>query len=70
MSKRNERMIDRGRRAGVIRPDARADDIPLIMCGVAATAVSPKARLGMSWRRHLALALDGMRAPGRGKLPD
>jgi AcrR family transcriptional regulator len=66
----NEGVVDRGRRAGVIRKDARADDIPLIMGGVAATALSPKAKLGWGWRRHLAIALDGMRAPAQSKLPD
>ncbi len=66
----NQRVIDRGRRAGVIRKDARPEDIPVIMGGVAATALSPKAKLGWGWRRHLAIALDGMRAPAQSKLPD
>jgi AcrR family transcriptional regulator len=60
--------IAKGKRAGVIRKDARADDIPLIMTGIAATA-----RVGGaagSWRRHLMLALDGLKPTAGGKLPD
>lgn len=66
----NERMIARGRKAGLIRKDAKAEDIPVIMGGVAATALSPKAKLGWTWQRHLAICLAGMRAPGAERLPD
>jgi len=40
--------------------DATADDISLIMCGVATTS-----RRGMDWRRHLELSLDGLRTGKR-----
>lgn len=48
--------IERCQAAGVVRADASAEDIGLIMCGVAATA-----RRGGDWRRHLSLSLDGLR---------
>jgi AcrR family transcriptional regulator len=50
-------MIARAQAAGVIRADATADDLGLIMCGVAATS-----RRGMDWRRQLELSLEGLRA--------
>lgn len=55
----NVAMIERLQAAGVVRADATAEDIGLIMCGVAATA-----RRGGDWRRHLSLSLDGLRYRG------
>jgi AcrR family transcriptional regulator len=66
----NVELLGRGQRAGVIRADADPTDIGLIMGGVAATARrQAEDRVGGSWRRHLALSLDGLRAPGSGPLP-
>ncbi|HEY1276972.1 MAG TPA: helix-turn-helix domain-containing protein [Thermoleophilaceae bacterium] len=59
--------IEKGKRAGVIRDDARPDDIPLIMAGIAATART--GGIG-NWRRHLHIALDGLRSASDRKLPD
>ena len=41
-----------------------------MMAGVATTARRPGEAPGGSWRRHLAISLDGLRAPGSGPLPD
>jgi AcrR family transcriptional regulator len=60
--------MEKGKRAGVIREDARPDDIPLIMTGIAAT-VRTGAAVG-NWRRHLLIALDGLRPRAGGNLPD
>ena len=65
-----ERVIGRGQEAGVIRPDLRTEDIPLVMCGAGATILAGEGPLGGSWRRHLALVLDGMRATAASPLPD
>jgi AcrR family transcriptional regulator len=53
-------LVARAQAVGAIRADATANDISLIMCGIAATS-----RRGMDWRRHLELALDGLRAGER-----
>jgi len=44
---------------GTLRTDARVADIGLIMCGVSATMALADEPGG--WRRHLELALDGLR---------
>jgi AcrR family transcriptional regulator len=49
-------MIARAQAAGAIRADATAEDLSLIMTGIAATS-----RRDMNWRRHLELSLDGLR---------
>ncbi len=54
------RLVLRARRAGELRPDFQAGDIPMVMCGVCATI--DRSGPGWSWRRHLELLIDGMRA--------
>jgi AcrR family transcriptional regulator len=56
------KLVLRARRAGELRPDFQASDIPMVMCGVCATI--DKTGAGWNWRRHLELVLDGMRAGG------
>ena len=53
------RLVLRARRAGQLRRDFHAEDIPMVMCGVCATI--DKSAPGWDWRRHLGLVLDGMR---------
>lgn len=54
------RLIARGHEAGAIRPDFQADDIGMVMCGVAsAMTYGPTS---WDWRRHLGFVLDGLRA--------
>jgi AcrR family transcriptional regulator len=53
-------LIVRAQRAGAMRADVGAQDVPALMCGLAsvvAGAESPRA-----WRRYLAIVLDGLRA--------
>jgi AcrR family transcriptional regulator len=58
-------VLTRAQDAGAIRPDIEAEDIPMVMCGISATTAHPAKFLGPeSWRRFLALALDGMRTRG------
>jgi AcrR family transcriptional regulator len=61
-------LIRRAQAAGVLREDIVVDDIPMVMCGVG-SATKKEHRCAEAWRRHLAILLDGMRAPGSGRLP-
>ncbi len=57
------KLVLRARRAGELRPDFQAFDVPMVMCGVCATI--DKSGAGWDWRRHLELLIDGMRARSR-----
>ncbi|HEV2812899.1 MAG TPA: helix-turn-helix domain-containing protein [Solirubrobacteraceae bacterium] len=63
LGERMAELLARAQRAGVVREDAEPDDVPLVMCGLAAVMQSRR-----NWERYLQLALDGFRAPGA-KLP-
>ena len=54
-------LMDRCKEAGVMRPDAMIDDIPMLMCGIG-SASQIEHPVPDSWRRHLAIMLDGLRA--------
>lgn len=55
-----EILVRRARRAGQLRRDFRAEDIPMIMCGVCATM--DKGGGTFDWRRYLEMTIRGMRA--------
>ena len=59
LAARAARLMGRAQAAGVVRPDARGDDIPVIMCGLSAIL---EADWGAhAWRRYMQLVLDGLR---------
>ena len=58
-------LLRRAQQAGVVRPDVRPDDIPLVMCGLGAVVQN-----GRSWERYMQLVLDGFRATGPERLAD
>ena len=62
-----ERLLKRAQKAGVVRRDADARDIPMIMCALAGTYRNPHADMG----RYIGIVLDGLRAPSANqtKLP-
>ena len=63
-------VLTRAQRAGVIRKDVEAEDVPMVMCGIGTTTNHPAPFIGEdSWRRFLAIVLDGMRTGGASKLP-
>lgn len=63
-------LIERAQAAGVLRSDLVVDDVPMLMCGVGAAFQKPHG-CPQSWRRHLSIVLDGLRAPAAtGALPD
>ena len=53
-------LIGHAQHAGTMRPDVRATDIGMLMCGLCATMTQN--RPGFDWRRHLELAIDTLRA--------
>lgn len=53
-------VMERAKKAGVVRPDAEPEDIPMTMCALAGTFRIPMNHPG----RYIALMLDGFRAPG------
>jgi AcrR family transcriptional regulator len=62
-------LMARAKASGQLREDLVADDIPMLMCGIGFGAMKPHA-CPEAWRRHVAIVLDGLRAPGAsGPLP-
>jgi AcrR family transcriptional regulator len=55
-------MMRRAQEAGQMRPDAMIDDVPMLMCGLG-NASHMEHPVPDSWRRHLRILLDGLRAP-------
>jgi AcrR family transcriptional regulator len=54
-------LVERAQETGELRADFRAEDIPMLMCGICATIDTHKP--SWDWERYLALLLSGMRAP-------
>jgi AcrR family transcriptional regulator len=54
-----DKLISRARRAGTIRPDVRATDIGMMMCGVCSSMGVDG--MGFDWRRHLEFVIDTLR---------
>ena len=61
----------RAQEAGAVRPDAEAEDIPMLMCGLGTTTPGSGGPFvsATSWQRYLAVILDGLRAPGSVPMP-
>ena len=57
----SQQLIERGQAAGAIRADFSADDIGMIMCGLASTMHFGNPH--SDWERHLTFLLDGLRPP-------
>ena len=56
----SELLVSRARAGGRLRGDFRAEDIPMLMCGVCAAI--DKRKTGWDWKRHLEIIIRGMRA--------
>jgi AcrR family transcriptional regulator len=62
-------LLHRAQAAGVLRPDVVLDDIPMLMCGIGA-ATRKSHQCPGSWRRHMTIIIDGLRASSAsGPLP-
>jgi AcrR family transcriptional regulator len=59
-------VIDRAKEAGVVRSDARPEDVPMVMCALAGACNHPMS----DPHRYISLIIDGMRAPGTTPLAD
>jgi AcrR family transcriptional regulator len=62
-----DQVLKRAQKAGAVRKDAEARDIPMVMCALAGTVGTPHADTD----RYIGIMLDGLRAPGgkQTKLP-
>jgi AcrR family transcriptional regulator len=62
-----DKVLKRAQKAGAVRKDADARDVPMIMCALAGTYRNPHADTD----RYITIVLDGLRAPGskHNKLP-
>lgn len=66
IQERLERLMGGAQAAGVVRADARWEDIPMAFCALGQVEGPPRA----SWQRMLGIVLDGLRAPGAATLPN
>jgi AcrR family transcriptional regulator len=62
-------IVTRAKAAGALRADVESSDLVLLIWGIAATADATREAAPDAWRRHLALALDGLRAGAAHPLP-
>ncbi|WP_433512232.1 TetR/AcrR family transcriptional regulator [Nonomuraea sp. CA-143628] len=62
-------ILERAQRSGDLRDDITLADLAFVLWGVAATVKATYAVAPGAWRRHLALALDGLRAVAARPLP-
>jgi AcrR family transcriptional regulator len=63
-------LVARAQASGKLRPDILPADVPMLMCGLGRATHAGSKGPTMSWRRYLAIVLDGLRAPGSTRLPD
>lgn len=63
--------MTRAQDAGAIRADAEAEDVPMLMCGLGTTMPGNEGPFvtPTSWRRFIAIVIDGLRAPGAAEMP-
>jgi AcrR family transcriptional regulator len=64
-----DRLIRRAQRSGQLRRDLQWEDIPMIACGLGRITQAPSGPAVGRWPRLVEIILDGLRAPGSGKLP-
>jgi AcrR family transcriptional regulator len=64
-----DRLIKRGQRSGQLRRDLTWEDIPMIACGLGRITGATVGPTTGRWPRLVEIILDGLRAPGSGKLP-
>jgi AcrR family transcriptional regulator len=65
----SEKLVKRAQRAGQLRRDLQWEDIPMIACGLGSITQQSMGPATGRWPRLLEIILDGLRAPGSGKLP-
>ena len=65
------RVMTRAQGAGAVRADAEAEDVPMMMSGLATSTPGCGGPFitAATWRRYLAITLDGLRAGGNTPMP-
>jgi AcrR family transcriptional regulator len=64
-----DELVRRAQRSGDLRGDLVWEDIPMIACGLGRIAQATTGPAAGRWPRLVDIILDGLRAPGSGKLP-
>jgi AcrR family transcriptional regulator len=64
-----QRLVKRAQRAGKLRRDLVWEDIPMIACGLGRITQAATGPATGRWPRLVEIILDGLRAPGSGRLP-
>jgi AcrR family transcriptional regulator len=64
-----DRLVKRAQRSGDLRRDLVWEDIPMIACGLGRITQADVGPARGRWPRLVEIILDGLRAPGSGKLP-
>jgi AcrR family transcriptional regulator len=64
-----DQLVKRAQRSGELRRDLIGEDIPMIACGLGRIAQATEGPASGRWPRLVEIILDGLRAPGSGKLP-
>jgi AcrR family transcriptional regulator len=64
-----DRLVKRAQHSGELRRDLTWEDIPMIACGLGPIIHAKVGPATGRWPRLLQIILDGLRAPGAGKLP-
>jgi AcrR family transcriptional regulator len=64
-----EQLVDRAQHSGELRRDLAWEDIPMIACGLGRITQSTAGPMAGRWPRLVEIILEGLRAPGCGKLP-
>jgi AcrR family transcriptional regulator len=62
-------LVKRAQRSGDLRKDVHWEDIPMIACGLGRITQATEGPAAGRWPRLVEIILDGLRAPGGGKLP-
>jgi hypothetical protein len=64
-----DRLVKRAQRGGTLRRDLAWQDIPMIACGFGSITQATVGPAVGRWPRLVEIVLDGLRAPGSGRLP-
>ena len=64
-----EQLVKLAQRAGTLRKDLVWEDIPMIACGMGSSTRLEIGPAAGRWPRLVEIVIDGLRAPGSGKLP-
>jgi AcrR family transcriptional regulator len=69
LAKLCDRLVKRAQRSGDLRRDLEWEDIPMIACGLGRITQATLGPATGRWPRLVEIILDGLRAPGSGRLP-